>query len=574
MNIKKGILGISVIFLLIICSSFSLAALQEVFSGDIGYQDTIDAGGINFTAASYGIPPTKGVIRYLDNTVIVEEGDCSRTDTLTICVNGFSDGDYDYEKQKQTFKVDVTISQNVAAVDIIREISERSLDLGEVATITTKLQNNQDKDVTDISFRDEFPSQITLSNVKSPCVQKGNAATLEKDIIDSGDEVTCKYDVKIEAPVDEKIKAKVTYDNGISMVEKESESITFRVENEFFNVHITQSKVPNLNEDIKAYINISNVKDSSLTIENLKITIPEQFKLLRLDAALKEDLTWTGTIGKNKTRTFVLDLQAQKTGKDALSVLINLNYNGVNLDLDNKQDLEVKKPEIDVFSPFTEFQFNSGEDLRIYFNLTNPTKIGFKNVAYSISSNLPDIPEKSESELELPTKTSMRIYDETITLPDVTETYDLEIKVAYNYETYGGEKLTGEYTEYLFILPSDAEKPKTVKKEVEKDDKKEEVSEGSGETETQSESSSEDNEIEKIGSFDKGGASASLIDKAIPYIMIIILVLLVLFLTLMFVFMRKGKKVKRSESKSDSKDSPKKEIGDSDMHLDIGDKKE
>ncbi|MDP7457864.1 MAG: hypothetical protein QGH47_04005 [Candidatus Woesearchaeota archaeon] len=441
------------VFLLVI--NIASAAKEQIFSGFISSTETIMVSGLNVSAASYGEPPTKAVIKIGPNTEIVDLDDCSIRENLEVCFNDYEEGDYDYDKQKQTFNVNVKISQNVGKVTIIREIETKKLDIGDETKITVTLKNDEDKEVTNVHLSDAFPPGIQLLSTDLKCKKEGNGVTWDGDL-KAGDEHKCSYMIKIKEAVDTKLTATVQYNNGVADQSIESDTITIRVKNEFFNTVISMDKSSvELNKKVKAYINVTNIKDSSITVDNLQVTLPSHFKLVNMDPDLTEDLTWNGAISKNKTRSFTLGLRAEKTGSLDLIVDIDVNFNNVPLTFQTKKPFTVETPSLKVRSSFGTFQFNSGEEIPVKFELTNPTDFGFKNVQYDVTSSLASFVDASDEGLTIANNESLSIYSKTLKFPAVEETLDVEIHVTYSYDTYGGETLRGNYTEFIFVLPGE-----------------------------------------------------------------------------------------------------------------------
>ena len=109
------------------------------------------------------------------------------------------------------------------------------------------------------------------------------------------------------------------------------------------------------------------------------------------------------------------------------------------------------------------------------FNLSNPTAFGFKNLNIDISANYKEFEPVSFRDLEISNNASISILDRKVDWPDVSSTFDVEITVTWNYDTYTGEHLTGEYTEYLFAIPDLEGQQEKAKAEVEKVEESEQV---------------------------------------------------------------------------------------------------
>ena len=467
---KKRLL---VLLLVLVCIQTVSGVKEEIFNGKLNPSDSVELDGINLTAQSYGIPPTKVVVKYGDTTSIVDLEQCFSQVKMTICFLGYEDGDHDYESQKLSYKVEITVEQDVSDLDIVRKLVDRDIEIGDESDITVSIKNPSDATVKDIEYSDSFPAEIEIVSNDGKCT-RGVAGITWKGELKSGAEHKCKYRIKIKNPVELKSRATLKFNNGIVKKEKETGAITFEIKNEFFDIVTGGGEDVTLQENFMYFLNITNTQKKQLEIKKLEVRLPTNVEVVRRDVAWR-DLIWSGPISSNKTRSLWLELKGVTSGTGDVVASIDFVFNGIDLNIENTKPLEIKKPELVLISNFSTYQYGAGSKVPVKFNLSNPTAFGFKNLNIDISANYKEFEPVSFRDLEISNNASISILDRKVDWPDVSSTFDVEITVTWNYDTYTGEHLTGEYTEYLFAIPDLEGQQEKAKAEVEKVEESEQV---------------------------------------------------------------------------------------------------
>ncbi len=440
---------VSVLCALLLCGT-AFAVEEEVFNGVIKFGQEADAKGVKFTATSWGEPPSKVLVKFLGNTVVVKLKDCEIKDKIKVCFDSYAEGDYNYELDKYTYDIQMKIYQTKSDIIIKRTISDDKLDLGESATIKAVLENPELIDATKAEYEDVLPEEVSVNMADGPCTVQGKKVSWKGNVL-AKEKVQCSYTVKIESPLEHSSKASLKFFNGLSETTKESDAIHFKVDNEFIEIKINSSaESAELNDFVNIFIHLRDITGKGIGVDNFMIELPEQFAAVTR-GELDKELMWSGELKGNLT--LKMGLRASRSGTGKIKATAHFTYNKVPLSIIQTKQIEVKKPAVRVNSSLQKYKYGAGEPFPLSLQLHNPTKYDFKNLKAKLSTNIKGFRDIEMEAKKFGSQEKISIYNGNVTMPLVNQTFDGEIKLEYSYETAAGERISEAHSEYVFAIP-------------------------------------------------------------------------------------------------------------------------
>ncbi len=184
-----AIRGVMVRLTLLLCillcmSSVVLAETDVVFDKVIGHDTSLSLNGTSYQVKIGTVnDSTIKVVSDLE-TVFLDEGDCIRRNYDKFCHIEYDD----------TQKIQANLTDARPIIEIDRDISSKSLDLGESTNITLTFTNVGGSSVTDFEFIENIPPKLTLISADGCSISKKDdqKITLDDDLPPDED-VVCEY---------------------------------------------------------------------------------------------------------------------------------------------------------------------------------------------------------------------------------------------------------------------------------------------------------------------------------------------------------------------------------------------
>jgi uncharacterized repeat protein (TIGR01451 family) len=263
-----------------------------------------------------------------DNTIHLNSGSCEETDYRKFCYNISA-----FDETAKDYKAYLYVYNRVPSIKLTRKVSDNILAVGEKATFQATITNEGDTDVNNIIFNEDLPPEVEIEKVKNAQIS-GNIVHWEGNL-KASESYVIEYIVKSNAKLDSYLKASVKYFDGFSEKTVYSDPVRF-YSSSVFSIDIYSSKEDyELGEEIEVNVNIKNSGDLKLTIDKLRIEMPESFIILDKDSKLDNDNIYKGTLDSGETKSFKFKLKGMKTGAVFISAAANYEYDSKSYTLDD-----------------------------------------------------------------------------------------------------------------------------------------------------------------------------------------------------------------------------------------------
>lgn len=346
---NKQFIWITALLVLVLFSmnASDASAATQVFRGNVYSGDSVDIDDdmqVIITQAFFTSIYAK-VGNQADN---VPMGTCEDDIyNLIICYES-----YDYDEDEDKFFFTINISRKEPIITVERDIDYNAFFVGEEGTISVTITNTGDP-TSDVTYVDEFPSTIEITETDGVCKKQGNSIVWSGHL--NPDETKeCEYKIEGTAETHAYLSAKLTYFDGFNIEEEYVSPFwidfypVLGVQTQIIKEYDVDEDYADLdfeddNEDIqigekaRLIVNISNDKyDNEMTVRSFKIYIPSGLDYLGpatiratqdgkntamyfTQMTQKDDyLEWSGDLNNNETalrsKRFALEFRPKRSG--------------------------------------------------------------------------------------------------------------------------------------------------------------------------------------------------------------------------------------------------------------------
>jgi septum formation topological specificity factor MinE len=453
----KKILILTLIIILI--STFASAKdlhKEWHYSGD---SFEVDGEAIVITHYDFNYP--KVSLSVGEKTSLVEEGDCYQTPKKEYCVEEiytdinesdhikFVDGDV-------LAGIYFKVSTRGPDVDIKRSFSTKKPSLEERVDVTITIENDGDEYTNSFFYEEQFPDDVKIKSYSEDFKFSNNKLIYVKNI-PANDEVELKYSFVVNKYIqfDTEPTAMYVYESEENSIDVSSVSIEVPKPYDF---SISSSSSVDLGDSFDVTVKVGNEASDTISVEELKITIPQEFSIGNIDPDLKKNnqiLTWSGELLENKGESFKISLKALRAGEFTISSEVKL-LDSLEKPFSEKLEktIESKLSEAKLLIGLKDKTISEGSYYRMSFSVENPNeKTSLNDINIEIFSDLFDtiyLDKKTILQEEIIT-----LYvDDMILAPFVEKkmSFDITAKATY----MAAEKLYSvEETEKITITPVD-----------------------------------------------------------------------------------------------------------------------
>ncbi len=223
----------------------------------------------------------------------------------------------------------IILNKTDARLDLAKTHSSDSVYVGDTINIETVIEKYSKEDITNVSFIDVFSDDFVITVIKG-CKMKSNTVYWQGDMINKTKHV-CEYSIRPVRQTELKNVANLSYDVFGKRISK-SQTKTINVDETTLLLNITVPK-RNITAGKNTTINVSLEAITDLTINNLKITFPENFKLINNSPELKkttEGLSLSNyAMEKNDKTSLFFTLNSGFVGSYKINFETELTYNNL-----------------------------------------------------------------------------------------------------------------------------------------------------------------------------------------------------------------------------------------------------
>ncbi|MBD3309908.1 hypothetical protein GF351_01680, partial [Candidatus Woesearchaeota archaeon] len=420
--------------------------------------ESVTVNGVVFNL-DLGYSADKLLLRFDDNLDFVELGTCKiLPDTNYVIKVCFSDTDWDIDEKKIKFRV--RFYSRYPDIEMTRTIGEEELSVGEETQIDVTIRNTGEARAANISFIDYFPEGIEIVDTDGVSVE-GNATVWQRSSLDAGDEREFSYTIKAADRVNMKLKAYLTYFDGLEMQEMYSDEIHLRVQ-DFMRLTSVLKEEIYVGEETNITINLSHAPDDEDTgedeaeIEYLDILFPDSIEVtdppLRMQKVGERRYRWSGELRENRSKTWEFDIRGIYTGVADIQFYAQYEKDGRTYSLQNLKDSTVIKDRGVIIrcdlEDDNEIESFEKKNIRIWvqnlnaYAMLKDVRIKIDGGAMFISDVYVDWMDEQEQK---------KVADFAFVGPDIKSSRSDEINVRIMYETeYGDEG--GEEEDFSYSL--------------------------------------------------------------------------------------------------------------------------
>ncbi|MBD3203429.1 hypothetical protein GF327_03985 [Candidatus Woesearchaeota archaeon] len=436
-------------FLLII-----LFLLPAVFSDENIYNDfiqnhnniTLDNKLFFFLISNNG---NDLLIKTGQNTLSVSKHECAYYENIEFCFNATS-----YINSIDDYKALMNINYLTPKIEIDREIDKNVLDVGEQAQFEVSVLNSGDVSADDVNYIDEFPEQVVIDDVNGVCNKLKNKVVWTGNL-DKDERIECTYSIHTKEHLDSKLSASAFYYDGFSDEISYSKIIhLYSSPIMRYNFSLPKKKLQ-ISEEMKIFINFSNIADDKIKINNLEISIPEELSVKSTSLEKKgTSYFWEGNLGKESDKSHEIIVTGKKTGVSVINANLDYEYNNMEFNNINfKTNIRVSDKGIKLNTSFKD-NVRVDSNQNIYFlvkvkNLNEYSEI--KNIDFSVETDIFKFENKSTATIE---KNSTKVfYNMDFSAPEVNTTKQFPIQFNITYLTEHNEIFSIVFLRKIIVEP-------------------------------------------------------------------------------------------------------------------------
>jgi len=450
--------------LLLFSAIFVSGAEKYLYSGWHYSGDTFKVGDITFEVTSIGIPdvnntnmsPNVASLDWDGGGVILPLYECENNNHFHVC---FEDTAYGYFNDTEDFhhyKLQFTISALVAELSINRNVTKTEIFKGERTTITTIINNSDERKATNIVFEDYYPvDKFYFQSDFEGCVLKTNKMTWEGEL-DKGYKHVCKYTVISRDAIRHESTAKATYFNGYEDASVEHKEVIDVVDTPLsveINLNTTTLKV---GEKAKLYFTLNNTdNDEDVLVNYFQVRVPEvctidlrEIHPLQREYTLisKNFLEWRDTLEPEEGINLSLIFTCKKPGSYTVEQDFHIVYKGSQEEFERSEDIIVRIPEPYFVYSITKKELDQGESAVIKSTLINPNSFSYKDTEIRMNTSLPVREEFVKNYALLESHAVIEFDDVSFIAPAVTEDtiYWFNLSAKYQYKKQWFESVRNE----------------------------------------------------------------------------------------------------------------------------------
>ncbi|MFH0868352.1 MAG: hypothetical protein V1831_03485 [Candidatus Woesearchaeota archaeon] len=432
---KRGAFSIFfIIFLLVLMPNVYSIYGELIYSGTVEDKDIINVSGRSFEFKIDSVS-RKVYIKIDTSGIIIPAGDCEIKDGWDICASNVTLSYRNYTAWYDVYKTNVNIYQLKSTLDAISSIEKNNLLIGEETIAELTLENAADIAAENVAAAVNIPSNLLVTSVEG-CKNAITRVIFDADVYPKQVR-KCTYKLQGLGGGDFKLKANVTYFNGIEEKTVTSNTISGKVYNYSLEISSKLNKIRfDINEKINFTVNIKNTNgDYDLTITNFNIKLPENILLVKKpkDAVANDRIiSWSGTLAPNEDKEFTAQLQVSVSGN--YSIVSEANYKLSKFSRTEKNTLNL---EIYCDCPYVTHEFfnkitipGQKEDLKAL--IINPSSVNyFSNVKVDYVTNIPYLQDFSTAYSQINPLETIKLFDSPVTIPNLSEFYYFNITAVY-----------------------------------------------------------------------------------------------------------------------------------------------
>ncbi|MBT3464117.1 hypothetical protein HN451_03950 [archaeon] len=428
---KKSTIIFLSIFLIIISSAY---AKEKVYSGWVYSDVTLKLDSTNFKVF---VSETGNsiIFNYEGGVESVDLDECKTFTSRKFCFNNS-----EFVEETREYKADIYIYKLKPTITVSRSVTKNLVNIGEESTFSIIIKNTGDTRATNIKFKEDLPSAITITNTKV-CKKEGNDIVWSGDL-SVGDTLECEYTVYANDDIDTTLSAQLEYHDGFLNKKIFSTSVHFYTAEILTIKKIAEKTTLYINQETDLRFNLTNNIDG--VIENVKATIYIPSGLIVKDSSIPkigDNYIWEGNLKLNKTQGIWFSIAGKKVGASKIEMTVDYEYNDKKIKIENiKQEITVEEEGIELTSELTDkLDIDANEDFKYTLSIENLNGNSYiKNINVEMDATIGRFEKISLNSLAV--NGTKKLYDATFLIPDIDAATSYYINANVSYLTQYGDK--------------------------------------------------------------------------------------------------------------------------------------
>lgn len=448
---KKGIL-------LLLFAVFSIAFIPEsypiyeesVYSGTVKDGQVVEISGKNFEFRVDSVS-SKAIVSIDSSGIIIKSKECRIKDNFDVCIKNISFSHRDMTSYIDIYQAEVEIYWIKSNVDVAHTIDKSSILIDEEATAEFSVENTADIVAKDFTATIHVPGSILVT--ESDGCEKSSASIVFKEDIHPRQIKKCTYKIKGVSGDEFELTADASYFDGLETVSADSDPVSVKVYNHSLKIssELKKSKL-DIDESSNLTINVENINDQyELMVTAFNIKMPGNILIIKKPKDMTRNnqvLSWSGNLIPKEKKSFVVELQARRTGNYTVAAEASYRISKFLRGTDYKSQIEVSCDCPYIYREISPENYAPGEKILMSAFLINPSNIhSFSNIKIAYSTNIPSFQDFSASHVEINPKENIKIFSSSFAAPESYKSYYFNITAVYSSDN----KETFVVKDYTFV---------------------------------------------------------------------------------------------------------------------------
>ena len=432
---KRGIL-------LLLFAVFSITFIPEsypiyeesVYSGTVKDGHVVEISGKNFEFRVDSVS-SKAIVSIDSSGIIIKSKECRIKDNFDVCIKNISFSHRNMTSYIDLYQVEVEIYRIKSNVDVAHTIDKSSILIDEEATAELSVENTADITAKDFTATIPIPSPILVTETDG--CEKSFTSIVFKEDIHPRQIKKCTYKIKGISGDEFELTADASYFDGIETVSADSDPVSVKVYNHSLKIssELKRSKF-DIDESSNLTINVENINDQyELAVTAFNIKIPGNFLIIKTpkDAVRNNQvLSWSGSLSSKEKKSFVVGLQARRTGNYTVAAEASYKISKFLRGTDHKPTIEVSCDCPYIYREISPEKYLPGQKILLRAFLMNPDNSrSFSNLKLNYVTSVPELQDFSTTYTEIKPKENIKIFDSSFDAPEFGNVYHFNISAVY-----------------------------------------------------------------------------------------------------------------------------------------------
>lgn len=407
---------------------------ESVYSGTVKDRDAVNISGMPFEFRIESVSK-KVYVSVNDSALIIPGGDCKIKGSFNICIGNISFSHTNHTTFIDVYTAVVNIYVVKSKIAVTNTIRTENLLIGEETSAELAIENKADIVAKEVLAAINVPPNLLVISAEG-CKNSYDYIIFEDDVYPRQIK-KCIFKLRGISGGNFELTANTTFFDGTAKVSAAPSAISGKVYNHSLKITRQENKSRmGMGETINFTIGIENINDKySLDVTSFNIKIPDSILLITRPKGTTGNnklISWSGTLAPNEKKSFVAEVQGNIPGN--YSVLVESSYKISNF---LRAANSMFNLEVYCDCPYITHDFSGqivapNQKTWLTISIVNPSSTyNFKDIKLNYFTNIPSMQDLPTSYAKISPLETIKIFDSSITGPDLGEVYHLNITAAY-----------------------------------------------------------------------------------------------------------------------------------------------